>query len=309
MSSEAVQDHVATIRAFNRFYTQKIGVLEEGLLNSPFSLTEVRVMYELAHGERLSAVDLGRTLGLDAGYLSRVLTRLDSLGFLARKPSAEDARRRELTLTEAGLAAYKPLERATEQQLAQLIETWPEAKRAQLIAAMETVRSLLGDAEPARVPYMIRPPHPGDYGWIVHRHGVLYAQEYGWDERFEALVARIIADYLHAHDPACERCWIAEREGAVVGSIFLVKENAEVGKLRLLYVEPDTRGLGIGRRLVEECIREARRVGYRKLVLWTNSILHSARRIYETSGFRLISEEPHTDFGENLVGQYWELDL
>ena len=300
---------VSAVRAFNRFYTRQIGLLNEGLLRSEFSLTETRVLYELAHRDHLTASDLIRDLGLDAGYLSRILKKYERRGYLERSPSADDGRQSILDLTPAGREAFEPLNEASHTEVAAMLAQLSPDLRGELLASMDTVRNLLGETTEAKVPYIIRPHQPGDIGWIIHRQGLLYHKEYGWDETFEALVAEIAASFVMNFDPKLERCWIAEREGQVVGSVFVVKKTPGTAQLRLLYVDPGARGLGIGRRLVEECIRFARAHGYKTLTLWTNDILTSARRIYESSGFRLVAEEPHHSFGKDLVGQNWDLDL
>jgi len=297
------------VRRFNRFYTRQIGLLEESYLRSAFSLTEVRVLYELAHRDGWTAAELARALGLDTGYLSRILKTFEARGFLLRAPSETDGRQAVLALTEDGRAALAPLDRASHADIGAMLARLPEPRRAELVRAMATIERLLGGTPEPRVPYILRPLQVGDLGWIAHRQGVLYAQEYGFDESFEALVAEILAGFVKSFDPARERSWIAEREGAVVGSVFVVRQSAEVAKLRLLYVEPDARGLGIGRRLVDECIRFARAKGYRTLTLWTNAILVAACRIYEAAGFRRVKEERHNSFGKELVGQTWELAL
>lgn len=300
---------IDAVRRFNRFYTRQIGLLEEGLLRSEFSLTEVRVLYELAHRQRPTATELCQELGLDAGYLSRLLKKFEARDLLVRTPSVEDARQSELTLTAAGRQAFEPLDRASHDQVAAMLAPLVASEREALVKAMRTIQRLLGDSHQPAVPYQLRPPQPGDLGWIIHRQAVLYAQEYGWDETYEALVAEILGQFVRHFDPESERTWIAEREGAVVGSVFVVRESAEVARLRLLYVEPSARGLGIGRRLVDECIRFARLKGYRRLTLWTNDVLVSARRIYQDVGFRLTREETHHSFGKDLVGQHWDLEL
>jgi DNA-binding MarR family transcriptional regulator/GNAT superfamily N-acetyltransferase len=300
---------IATVRRFNRFYTQRIGVLHEGLLASPFSLTEARLLYELAHRDELTAAQLARELALDPGYLSRVLGDFARRGLLERLPSPADGRQSLLALTEAGRAAFAPLDTRSRDETDALLDRLAPPARRRLIAAMDTIEQLLGDVPPAREPYLLRPHQPGDIGWVTHRHGVLYAEEYGWDDSFEALVAEIAAKFITDFDAARERCWIAERDGAIVGSVFLVRQSDEIAKLRLLLVEPTARGLGIGRRLVAECIRFARQTGYRKMTLWTNDILVAARHLYEAAGFVLVAEERHHSFGHDLVGQNWELTL
>jgi len=308
--AHAVRDtQVATVRGFNRFYTRQIGLLDEGLLESEFSLTELRVLYELAHNDGLTAADLRRDLGLDAGYVSRMLKTFTARGFVDRAPSDRDARQSILALTATGRAAFAPLEKASQDKIAALLGPLSADERAALVKAMSVIGRLWGGTPAPRVPYILRPPQPGDIGWIVHRQTVLYHREYGWDEGFEALVAEILAAFVKTFDPKRERCWIAEREGEIVGSVFVVHDSDEIARLRLLYVEPAARGLGIGRRLVDECIRFARAQGYRTLTLWTNDVLDAARRIYEAAGFELVAEEPHHSFGHDLVGQHWNLEL
>jgi DNA-binding MarR family transcriptional regulator/N-acetylglutamate synthase-like GNAT family acetyltransferase len=313
VSQPELHRQTETIRRFNRFYTARIGVLNEGHLHSPFSLTEVRVLYELAHRAQATASELGRDLGLDAGYLSRMLRKFEQQGLIRKENHPADARQSHLVLTDAGRAAFTPLEHAARADIARLLEPLPAPERARLVDALSMVEGLLSDA-PASVvapaePYLLRPHRPGDLGWIVHRHGVLYHREYGWDESFEALVAEIAAQLLRNFDAACERGWIAEKDGRIVGSVFVVRHAKTVAKLRLLYVEPETRGLGLGRRLVRECIDFARAAGYRKLMLWTNNVLSTARHLYVENGFKLVKEEAHHSFGHDLVGETWELKL
>lgn len=300
---------VEAVRRFNRFYTQQIGALNEGILKSTFSLTEARVIYELAHHEQTTATELAAGLNLDTGYLSRVLRRFQKLGLVDKRPSETDGRQSVLWLTDLGKEAFALLNTRSRHQIEAMLNQLPEGDQGRLIEAMETIERLLGARPESKVPYILRPHQPGDMGWVVHRHGVYYNEEYGWDERFEALVAGIVSEFIQNFDPRRERCWIAERNGEIVGSIFLVKKTDTVSKLRLLLVEPSARGLGIGSRLVEECIRFARQAGYKKMVLWTNSLLLAARHIYEKAGFRLVLSEPHNDFGEGLIGETWELDL
>jgi DNA-binding MarR family transcriptional regulator/GNAT superfamily N-acetyltransferase len=302
---------VEAVRHFNRFYTRRIGVLQEGLLRSPFSLAQARVLYELAHRENPAASALARDLGLDAGYLSRILKGFEKRELVRRSRSDSDGRQSILSLTAKGRRTFAALDAQSSDEVRAMAGKLAPADRGQLAVAMQTIERLLGgDTNAAApVPYVLRPHQPGDMGWVAHRHGVLYAQEYGWDESFEALVAEIAAKFIRNFDPRRERCWMAERAGEVVGSVFLVKRSKSVAQLRLLLVEPSARGLGIGRRLVEECIRFARQKGYRKIVLWTNDILTGARKIYELSGFRLVEESRHRSFGKDLVGQNWELKL
>lgn len=304
-----IEGRIAAVRRFNRFYTQKIGVLREGLWQTRLSLTEARVLYELAQRDRPTAAELGRALGLDAGYLSRILRRFAHDGLLARRRSATDGRQSHLSLTARGRRAFAAIDRRSAAEIRGLLKPLDAATQARVVGAMAAIERALGDGRAEREPFVLRPHRPGDIGWVVSRHGALYAQEYGWDESFEALVAEIAGAFLKNFDPKRERCWIAERDGENIGSVFLVKQSATVAKLRLLLVEPSARGLGVGRRLVQECIETARKLGYRKLVLWTQDILHAALGIYRAAGFRLVKEEPHHSFGDDLVGQYWELKL
>jgi DNA-binding MarR family transcriptional regulator/GNAT superfamily N-acetyltransferase len=308
-----VADAVAQVRRFNRFYTRLVGALDKGHLHTSFSLAETRVLYELAHGAGLTATELGRDLRLDAGYLSRMLRGFERRGLVERVPSPIDGRRSHLQLTPKGRSTFEDLDARASEAVADVLEPLADGQRVQLLDSIRTIETLLG-ARPAtqqQAPFVLRPHRPGDMGWVVHRQAVLYAQEYGWDERYEALISRIVADFIDRFDPRRERCWIAERDGEIVGSVFLIKhpERAGVGQLRLLYVERSTRGLGIGRRLVHECTQFARQTGYKTITLWTNSVLVSARKIYEAEGYRLVSERPHQSFGHDLVGQTWELEL
>lgn len=307
----AAARRVEAVRRFNRFYTRQIGLLQEGLLDSPFTLTEARVVYELAHHERTTATHLGEELGLDPGYLSRILRDFRKRGLRERQPSPRDGRQVLLSLTDEGRAAFVELNAASRRQIEAMLSGLSEAEEERLVQAMHAVEGLLGARPEHRVPYVLRPHQNGELGWVVQRHGALYNREYGWDEQFEALVAEIVAGFIQSFDARRERCWIAEREGENVGSVFLMKhpERKGVAKLRLLLVEPKARGLGIGRRLVQECTRFARQVGYHTITLWTNSVLHAARTIYEHEGYRLVHEEPHHSFGHDLVGQTWELSL
>jgi DNA-binding MarR family transcriptional regulator/predicted N-acetyltransferase YhbS len=309
MARAEFERRVADVRRFNRFYTQKIGVLQQAYLQTSFNLTEARVLYELAHREQPTASELGRDLGLDAGYLSRILRRFEKKGLLTRKASSRDGRQQLLSLTRKGEDAFAPLNTRSRAEIAALLDTLAEPERKRLTDAMHEIESLLGARPEPKAPYLLRPHQPGDIGWVIHRHGVLYAQEYGWDETFEALVAEVAAAFIKNFDPKKERCWIAEKDGEIVGSVFLVRKSPTVAKLRLLYVEPKARGLGIGARLTAECERFARQAGYRKIVLWTNSILHAARRIYDKAGYRLVASEPHRSFGYDLVGETWEKKL
>jgi DNA-binding MarR family transcriptional regulator/GNAT superfamily N-acetyltransferase len=311
MASTDLLRRIEAVRRFNRFYTKQIGALREGLLNSPFSLAEARVVYELAHHEQTTATHLAQELGLDPGYLSRILRRLQQRRLVGRRRSDEDGRQVLLSLTERGQTAFSKINAASRNEIEAMLHALSPAQQDRLLQAMQTIESLLGAPAEHRTPYILRPHQPGDIGWVVNRHGVLYNREYGWDETFEAMVAEIAAAFVRNYDPRRERCWIAEKEGENVGSVFLVKHADQEGlaKLRLLLVEPHARGLGIGRRLVQECARFARQVGYRKIMLWTNSVLTSARRIYENEGYRLVHQEPHRSFGHDLVGETWELEL
>lgn len=300
---------IAAVRRFSRFYTRQLGLLCEGLLKSPFTLTEARVLYELAHRNALTASELGRDLGLDAGYLSRILKVFEQRGLLTRASSPRDGRQALLALTEDGWAAFGPLDRASQEDVRGMIGGLAPGQGSALVAAMRTIEDLLGGRLEAPAPIMLRPLRMGDLGWIVSRQTILYAQEYGWDGTYEALAAEILAGFVKAHDPAAERSWIAERDGSVVGSVFVMRGSAEVAKLRLLYVEPAARGTGLGRRLVDECIRFSRTAGYRTLSLWTNDVLVPARRIYQRAGFKCVAAEPHHSFGKDLVGETWELAL
>jgi DNA-binding MarR family transcriptional regulator/GNAT superfamily N-acetyltransferase len=302
-----LERRVAAVRRFNRFYTSKIGVLH--YLGSDFSLAEVRVLYELAHRAAApTAAQLGKDLNLDAGYLSRLVNAFERRGLIARTRSTSDGRRSHLALTTAGRAAFAPLGARSHDEMAALLAPLSDTDQRRVLDAMETIEAVLGGGD-GPPPFTLRPHRPGDMGWVVQRHGALYAQEYGWDERFEALVASIVAKFIERFDPARERCWIAEKDGEAVGSVFLVKRGKSVAQLRLLIVDPKARGLGIGARLVGECEAFARASGYRTITLWTNSVLTSARRIYEAAGYRLVDSEPHESFGHKLVGENWEKTL
>lgn len=301
---------IHAVRSFNRFYTRQIGVLREGLLKSPFSLAEVRVLYEIAHRERPMATELCQQLGLDPGYLSRILRGLEKRGLVRKSASQKDGRQSLLELTTHGRETFATLDLRQNAEIATWLRRLPVSEQARLVQAMRAIESVLGAGPTAKTPYILRPHQPGDMGWVVHRHGVLYAQEYGYDETFEALVAEIAAKFIQRFDPKRERCWIAERDGEIVGSVFLVKKSKTVAKLRLLLVEPSARGLGIGKRLVGECLRFARQASYKKIVLWTQSELPAARHIYQEAGFRLTKQEKHRSWGrDDLVSQIWELKL
>jgi DNA-binding MarR family transcriptional regulator/GNAT superfamily N-acetyltransferase len=300
---------IEAVRRFNRFYTQQIGVLQERLLRSPFSLAEGRLIYELAHRGETTATDLRAQLGLDPGYLSRLLQGLKNRGLIDRRVSREDGRQNLLSLNEKGKKAFATIHVRSRNEIGGMLNPLSPADQNRLVKAMDTIEELLGARPEQKAPYLLRSHQPGDMGWVVQRHGVIYSEEYRWDEQFEALVAGIVSKFIQKYDPQKERCWIAEKEGENVGSVFLVKRSKRIAKLRLLLVDPKARGLGIGSRLVEECIRFARQVGYRKIVLWTNHVLLAARHIYEKIGFRLVHEEPHHSFGHDLIGETWELVL
>jgi DNA-binding MarR family transcriptional regulator len=309
MVATAVVERVAAVRRFNRFYTQRIGVLQEGWGRSPFSLTEARVLYELTRRDQVTASEIGSELGLDAGYLSRILRGFRARGLVATQKSKQDARQTLLTLTARGRKAFAPLEAYSDAEVGKMVGALSPPEQMRLVAAMRSVEALLTRRPDPAGAYILRPHRPGDIGWIVSRHGALYAQDYGWDERLEALVAEVVAAFLRNFDPKRERCWMAELDGETVGSVLLVKESARVARLRMLLVDPKARGRGIGARLVEECVRFARQAGYRKITLWTHSVLTAARHIYRQAGFRLVSTEPHDSFGKTLVGETWELEL
>lgn len=309
MQTPPVDAQVATVRRFSRFYTRRIGALDRDFLESEFSLTEVRVLFELRQRQSTTASAVGDELGLDAAYLSRLIRDFEKRGLLTRTRSRTDRRQAILRLTAKGRRVFDALDARQHAVVTEMIAPLPHATRREVVRSMARIERLL-DATPTREPsYTLRDLRPGDIGWVVHRHGALYHQEYGWDETFEALVADIVAQFVKHRDARRERCWIAETAGEIVGSIFCVKKSKTVAKLRLLYVEPTAREMGIGTRLVDECIRFARAAGYRRLVLWTQSVLGEARRVYERAGFQLVTEEPHHSFGADLVAQTWELRL
>ena len=301
-------DRVAAVRAFNRFYTARIGVLRDGLLRTPHSLTEARVLYELGQREVTEVADLRRELDIDAGFLSRLLGRLHDNGLVARERSDQDARRQRIRLTDEGQAAFGELDRRSAGEIGAVLDALSEDDQKRLVTSMDAVRDVLTQAPPA-TGFVLRAPHPGDYGWIVQRHGALYAEQYGWDETFEALVARIVADFAEDHDPRREAAWIAEVDGEAAGCVLCVCRDDEAAQLRLLLVEPRARGRGIGARLIEECLRFAARAGYARITLWTNDVLHEARRLYERAGFELVESAPHHSFGHDLVEQTWARSL
>jgi len=298
---------VDAVRRFNRFYTRRIGALQGGYLGSPFPLPQARVLYELGQRRESTASELGADLDLDLGYLSRLLQGLRRQGLVQGEASREDARRVRLSLTAKGRKAYQQLDARSRDEVAGMLGKLAAPHQAQLVSALQTVESVLESKSHPEI--TLRPHRPGDMGWVVHRHGALYFREYGWDERFEALVAGIAKDFVDDFDPERERCWIAEMGGEPVGSVFVVKHNRTTAKLRLLLVEPEARGRGVGKRLVAECVAFARQKGYRKLVLWTQSNLEAARAIYKAAGFRLAKREPHNSVGYDLTVEYWQLDL
>jgi DNA-binding MarR family transcriptional regulator/GNAT superfamily N-acetyltransferase len=302
-------ERVAAIRRFNRFYTQRIGLLQESWANSRFSLTQARVLHELMRGDRATAAELARELGLDPGYLSRILRGFMAHRLIVKQRSEQDRRQSVLSITARGRKQFAPLEARTNEQVSAMLAGLSASAQQRLCEAMRAIHGLLDGSAAPSAPYLLRPARPGDMGWIVSRHGALYSEEHGWDERLEALCAEIVAAFVRNYDGKRERCWIAEREGENVGAVMLVKETDEVARLRLLLVEPKARGLGIGARLVHECIRFARAARYRKIALWTHSVLIAARQIYERAGFVLIDSWTHNDFGIALVGETWELHL
>lgn len=309
MASPEHDQHVAGVRAFNRFYTRQMGLLQDGLLKSSYSLAEARVLYELAHRNSPTASEIATDLGLDAGYLSRILRRFVQRGLLDKSPSRTDGRRSHLVLTKKGRQAFGGLDRASRGDVAAILGDLDPGEQSRLTAAMGAIQDILVPGPAGSEPFILRPHGIGDMGWVVHRQAVLYAREYGWDGRFEGLVAGVAAQFIETFDARYECCWIAERNGEIVGSVFIVRFSETEARLRMLYVEPAARGLGVGRLLVGEAIRFARDRGYRTLRLWTNKNLVSACRIYQAAGFRLVEEEPHHSFGHDLVGQTWDLAL
>lgn len=309
MRKNELDTRIDAIRRFNRFFTRKIGVLREGLLHTPYSLPEARVLFEIANREETVASDLSRELGLDPGYLSRVLAGMEGRGLIDKTPSQSDARRLLLSLTPEGKEAFSLLDARSREEVGEMLGELTGEQQQRLLDAMKTIEGVLDKSFKFSEPFFLRPHEPGDMGWVLQRHGVLYDREYDWDERFEALVAQVVADFINNYDPSKERCWIAEISGERVGSVFLVNAGDGVAKLRLLLVEPKARGVGLGAHLVEECVRFARGRGYEKLTLWTNSVLDAARHIYEANGFELVEEQEDDVFGENRIGQNWELTL
>jgi DNA-binding MarR family transcriptional regulator/GNAT superfamily N-acetyltransferase len=309
MSQPDSDDQISAVRAFNRFYTRRLGVLDQQLLKSPFSLSEARVLYELAHREDPAAKEIGIELGLDPGYLSRIVQKFDEDGLITRKPLPSDRRQYRLSLTAKGRQAFAKLERSSHDDVADMLATLPRGDGQRLTAAMAAIERLLGAADVPPPSAILRGHRPGDMGWVVQSHGALYASEYGFDSSFEALVAEIAAKFLTSFDASRERCWIADIDGAQVGSVFLVKHTDDVAKLRLLLVDPAGRGQQLGQRLVDECIAFAQACGYRRITLWTQSVLVAARKIYQDAGFVLVGSEPHRSFGQSLIGETWEREL
>lgn len=307
--SDVLERQIAAVRGFSRFYTRQLGLLNKGLYKTRYSLTEARVIFELAQRDGLTASDLARVLSLDAGYLSRLLKKFHTMDLLQRSASPQDGRQAVLSLTAQGQELFQELNRYSHDEVAGMLSELSEDERQSLADAMRKVQRLLGDGDASEAPCIIRSLEPGDIGWITRQQGLLYYREYGWDIRFEALVAEILSHFVSSFDERWERAWVVEKEGKAVGSVFVVKESETVAKLRLLYVDQSARGLGLGRRLVDECIAFARSRHYSKLTLWTNDVLVSARRIYQAAGFRLVREERHHSFGKDLVGQHWDLDL
>jgi DNA-binding MarR family transcriptional regulator/GNAT superfamily N-acetyltransferase len=304
MTITATPERIDAVRAFNRFYTRVLGLLDEGLVQTSYSLTEARVLFEIAQADQVGVAELRRSLGLDPGYLSRILSRFEADGLVVRDRSAEDGRRQMVRLTRSGRDTFGALDDRSSESVAALLESVAAADQPELLASMHTIERLLSRREqPSEV--VLRPLRAGDLGWVVQRHGVLYAEEYGWDETFEALVARIVADYVDARDPARDNAWIAEAEGERVGTVFCVHKDDQVAQLRLLLVEPSARGMGVGSRLVDACVDFARDAGYCEMVLWTNSVLVAARRIYQRAGFELLDAEPNPAFGQQLTAQHW----
>ena len=310
----AGQQTVAAVRRFNRFYTKQIGVLRKTYLDSPYSLGEMRVLYELAHRDELTASDIGRALDLDAGYLSRLLRNFQKRGLISRNTSAKDARQSHLSLTARGRKLFAPMEERSQRQAGAMLDKLDASQQARIVAAMTAIEALLTDESSRqsgeKPRYILRDPRAGDFGWIISRHAELYLQEYGWAEPFEGLCAQIVADFVNNFDPKLERCWIAELNGENVGCVMLVKDDEPgVARLRLLLVDQKTRGLGLGARLVDECVRFARNGGYKKITLWTHSVLSAARHVYEKAGFTLTSSEPRRTWGKDVVAEFWDLDL
>jgi DNA-binding MarR family transcriptional regulator/GNAT superfamily N-acetyltransferase len=298
---------IAAVRRFNRFYTQHVGVLRDGYLDSPFSLTEARVLFEVRQRGNTTATEIGRDLGLDAGYLSRILGHFEKSGLIRKERSPSDGRQSFLSITAVGRKAMELLERRTVRQVGDVLHRLSDPEQDRLVTAMRTVERMIA-AEPAAKPEIVlRQPRPGDLGWVVARHATLYAEEYGWGGNLEGLCAQIVADFVAKRDPARERCWIAEMDGENVGSVFLVKDTDEIARIRLLLVDPAARGRGLGTRLTDECVRFAKAAGYRGITLWTHSVLAAARHVYGKAGFTLTSSEKRKSFGKSVVSEIWDL--
>ena len=309
MPINGTDDQIAAVRAFNRFYTRKLGVLDQHFGNSPFSLSEARVLYELAHHDDLAAKEIGTELGLDPGYLSRIVQSFDEKGLITRTPLPTDRRQYQLSLTAKGRQAFAKLNQGSQNEVAAMLAPLPAGDATRLTQAMATIEAVLEQRRSPPASVVLRSHRVGDMGWVISKQGAAYAADYGWDISYEALVAEICAQFIKNYDPAREHCWIAEIGGEPVGSIFLVKATDELAKLRLLQVEKKARGLGVGRALVEQCIHCARERGYKRMTLWTQSILVAARGIYKSAGFELVATQPHHSFGADLVGETWEMDL
>jgi len=309
VANTILNEHINAVRQFNRFFTRQIGVLREGLLHTPYSLTEARIIFELAHRKNLTASDLCNELGLDAGYLSRILNKFEQQDLIEKTRSADDGRQRLLNLTGTGHKAFSLINNRSNDEVSEMLSELSDSNRIRLIEAMHTIEGILNHGFKYAEPFYLRHHETGDMGWVIHQHGLSYHQEYGWDESFEGLVAQICADFINNYDPQKERCWIAEMQGERVGSVFCVKASQTIAKLRLLLVVPKARKLGLGTSLIKTVIRFAKRSGYKKLTLWTNDVLVDARKIYEKNGFKLINQEPHHSFGHDLIGQNWDLIL
>ena len=302
-------ERIEAVRRFNRFYTRQIGLLQEQLLQSQFTLSQARVIYELGQYDQITATEIGQTLGMDAGYLSRIVRDLSQRGIVSKERSQTDGRQRLLTLSKTGQEAYKELSQRSQLDVGAMLDSLPEEGQRRLIDAMNEIERIVVKPATNSPPYLLRPHQPGDIGWLIGQHGSYYSTTYGWDETFEGLAAEIAGTFLQNFDPKRERCWVAERDGKRVGAVILLKKTEDTAQLRMLIVKPEARGFGIGKRLVQECTRFARQAGYNKIMLWTDKGLDAARAIYEKEGYQLIKEEPHTSFGHDLIGQIWELEL
>jgi len=307
--NSSLGNHVSAVRQFNRFYTRRIGVLQEGYSGGAFSLAEARVLYEIGRRDKATATDIAQELGLDTGYLSRILKAFEVRGYILRETSSSDARQALLSMTSRGQKAFAPIEAHTVAEVSSMLDALSPDQQDRLTHAMRTIETLLGEREAPRIPYILRPLQPGDIGWIVGRHGTIYGSEYGWDQTIEVLTAEIMTAFVRNFDPKRDCGWIAERDGENVGCVFIVKEDDETARLRLLIVDPAARGLGIGTRLVEECLRFAHRAGYKRVTLWTHSVLEGARKIYLAAGFKLTREWTHDDFGKKVHAETWDLKL